>query len=69
MHDLIDTLTTFINDAVDERIEAQMEMRLASIIEEALSSFEGFDMTDHESEIITLIHEVLSEKTFSVTID
>ena len=69
MHDLIDTLTTFINDAVDERMEAQMEMRLTSIIEEALSSFEGFDMEDYESEITALIEAVLSEKTFSVTID
>ena len=69
MHDLIDMLTTFVNDAVDERIEEQLEMRLTSIIEEALSSVEGFDMMEHESEIIALIHEVLSEKTFSVTID
>jgi hypothetical protein len=69
MHDLIDTLTTFINDAVDERIEAQLEMRLTSIIEQALSSVEGFDMMDHESEITALVHEVLSEVTFSVTID
>ena len=69
MNDLIDTLTTFINDAVDERIEEQMEMRLQSIIEEALSSVEGFNMEDHESEISALIHEVLSGKTFSVTID
>jgi len=68
-HNLVDAMTTFINDAVDDRIEAQLEMRLQSIIEEALSSFEGFDMQDHESEITALIEEVLSEKTFSVTID
>jgi len=69
MNDLIDAMTTFINDAVDDRIDAQLEMRLQSIIEEALSSVEGFDMEDHESEITALIDEVLSEKTFSVTID
>jgi hypothetical protein len=69
MNDLIDTLTTFINDAVDERIEEQMEMRLQSIIEEALSSFEGFDMEAHESEISDLVNEVIAGKTFSVTID
>ena len=69
MTDLIDTLTTFINDTVDDRLDAQLEMRLQSIIEQALSSFEGFDMEDHESEITALIEEVLSEKTFSVTID
>ena len=52
MNDLIDTLTTFINDAVDDRMEEQLEMRLQSIIEEALSSVEGFNMEDHESEIM-----------------
>jgi|DEB0MinimDraft_10_1074344.scaffolds.fasta_scaffold03751_13 DNA topoisomerase IA len=66
---LIRFLKTFIEDIVDERIEVQMEMRLTSIIEQALSSVEGFDMMDHESEITALVHEVLSEVTFSVTID
>jgi hypothetical protein len=69
MNDLIDALVTFINDAVDERIEAQLEMRLTSIIEEALSSVEGFDIHDHRNDIEDIIYEKVQEMTFSVTVD
>jgi DNA topoisomerase IA len=66
---LIRFLKTFIEDIVDERIEVQMEMRLTSIIEEAIADVPVFDISDHVSDIEDIVNEVLSNTSFSVTVD
>jgi hypothetical protein len=48
-------LVELLLDVIDESAAQQVESRLHTIVEEALSSVKGFDITDHQDEIEDMI--------------
>jgi hypothetical protein len=68
-HFVLETLTAFVNAIVEERVDAILERRLQEIVADALANVSEFDVNDHVSDIEEIVNEVLSNTSFTVTVD
>jgi|TARA_R110000824_G_scaffold32855_5_gene105870 hypothetical protein len=69
MQDLLDALTTFVNNLVEERVDAVLEVRLVGIVEQAVADVPTFDISDHYGEIEDIVTDTIKEVSFTVTVD
>ena len=73
MQNLLDALTSVVNDLVEARVDAMLEARLGTIVEQAIADVVEFDIHDHAMDINEIATEaaetVLQVATFTVSVD
>jgi hypothetical protein len=73
MENLLDALTSVVNDLVEARVDAVLEARLGTIVEQAVADVPEFDIYDYTIDINQIASEaaeaVLRNATFSVEVD
>jgi len=66
---LIEAIEAIVHAAVEDCIEATLDARLEGIIEASIADVPVFDISDHASDIEDIVNEVISNTSFSVTVD